>query len=225
MAVTAEVAPIGCWAFPGSTADSAIIRRVKDDLTDWNLHRLVGVADRGLASAANRGCLTRGGGHNIHAENCAERTSRRRCLRRTASGQLRVDRGASRGRRTSTASRARSGCARCSTIARTASEPTSSCAGSPCCCSRRARTPPPAPRKVAGQKLTAGKSIWLVPGLDPLQLVDDSPAVDAKKVAAAVDKLLAHAPQLAQRVPDFDGGARPPTVRAGASWHRLLSDS
>ena len=41
---------------------------VKDDLTDWNLHRLVWVADRGFASAANRAYLTRGGGHYIHAE-------------------------------------------------------------------------------------------------------------------------------------------------------------
>src|SRR4051812_14201045 len=33
-----------------------------------NLRRLVWVADRGFASAANRACLTRGGGHYIHAE-------------------------------------------------------------------------------------------------------------------------------------------------------------
>jgi hypothetical protein len=32
------------------------------------LRRLVWVADRGFASAANRAYLTRGGGHYIHAE-------------------------------------------------------------------------------------------------------------------------------------------------------------
>jgi hypothetical protein len=33
--------------------DTAIIRTVKDDLAGWNLHRMVWVADRGFASAAN----------------------------------------------------------------------------------------------------------------------------------------------------------------------------
>jgi hypothetical protein len=68
MAVTRDGIPIRCWTFPGNTADTAILRRVKDDLTGWNLHRLVWVADRGFASAANRAYLTRGGGHYIHAE-------------------------------------------------------------------------------------------------------------------------------------------------------------
>jgi hypothetical protein len=68
MAVTREGVPIRCWTFPGNTADTAIIRTVKDDLTAWNLRRLVWVADRGFASAANRGYLTRGGGHYVHAE-------------------------------------------------------------------------------------------------------------------------------------------------------------
>ena len=81
MAVTADGVPIRCWTFPGNTADTAIIRRVKDDLTDWNLHRLVWVADRGFASAANRGYLTRGGGHYIHTStprSCDRRTARPR---------------------------------------------------------------------------------------------------------------------------------------------------
>ena len=42
MAVTRDGIPIRCWTFPGDEADTAIIRRVKDDLTGWNLHRLVG---------------------------------------------------------------------------------------------------------------------------------------------------------------------------------------
>ncbi len=68
MAVTRDGIPIRCWTFPGNEGDTTIIRRVKDDLTGWNLHRLVWVADRGFASAANRAYLTRGGGHYIHAE-------------------------------------------------------------------------------------------------------------------------------------------------------------
>jgi len=68
MAVTRDGVPVRCWTFPGDTADTAIIRTVKDDLDGWGLRRLVWVADRGFASAANRGYLTRGGGHYIHAE-------------------------------------------------------------------------------------------------------------------------------------------------------------
>jgi hypothetical protein len=68
MAVTRDGIPVRCWTFPGSTPDQKIIRRVKDDLAGWNLRRLVWVADRGFASAANRAYLSRGGGHYIHAE-------------------------------------------------------------------------------------------------------------------------------------------------------------
>jgi hypothetical protein len=68
MAVTRDGVPIRCWTFGGNQGDTAIIRRVKDDLAGWNLHRMVWVADRGFASAANRAYLTRGGGHYIHAE-------------------------------------------------------------------------------------------------------------------------------------------------------------
>jgi DDE family transposase len=68
MAVTRDGVPVRCWTFPGNSTDTAIIRTVKDDLAGWNLRRLVWVADRGFASAANRAYLTRGGGHYIHAE-------------------------------------------------------------------------------------------------------------------------------------------------------------
>ena len=53
---------------PRQQQDQKIIRTVKDDLGSWNLRRLVWVADRGFASAANRAYLSRGGGHYIHAE-------------------------------------------------------------------------------------------------------------------------------------------------------------
>ena len=68
LAVTRDGVPVRCWTFPGNTADTAIIRTVKDDLGGWNLHRMVWVADRGFACAANRAYLTRGGGHYLHAE-------------------------------------------------------------------------------------------------------------------------------------------------------------
>ena len=68
MAVTRDGIPVRCWTFPGDTGDSQIIRTIKDDLDDWNLRRMVWVADRGFASQANRSYLTRGGGHYIHAE-------------------------------------------------------------------------------------------------------------------------------------------------------------
>jgi hypothetical protein len=68
MAVTRDGIPVRCWTFPGSESDQRIIRTVKDDLGAWQLHRLVWVADRGFASAANRAYLARGGGHYIHAE-------------------------------------------------------------------------------------------------------------------------------------------------------------
>jgi hypothetical protein len=68
MAVTRDGVPVRCWTFAGNTTDTAIIRTIKDDLAGWNLRRLVWVADRGFASAANRAYLTRGGGHYIHAE-------------------------------------------------------------------------------------------------------------------------------------------------------------
>jgi len=68
MAVTRDGVPVRCWTFDGNTADTAIIRTVKDDLGAWDLRRLIWVADRGFASAANRTYLTKGGGHYIHAE-------------------------------------------------------------------------------------------------------------------------------------------------------------
>ena len=96
MAVTRDGVPVRCWTFPGNTADTAIIRTVKDDLNGWNLHRLVWVADRGFASAANRAYLTRGGGHYIHAEKLrATNTEAAAALARagryrTVAGNLRV---------------------------------------------------------------------------------------------------------------------------------------
>lgn len=96
MAVTRDGVPVRCWTFPGNTPDTSIIRTVKDDLAGWNLRRMVWVADRGFASAANRAYLTRGGGHYLHAEKLrATSTEAAAALARpgryrTVAGNLRV---------------------------------------------------------------------------------------------------------------------------------------
>ena len=96
MAVTRDGVPVRCWTFPGNTADTSIIRTVKDDLAGWNCRRMVWVADRGFASAANRAYLTRGGGHYIHAEKLRNTNSEaaaalaRPARYRTVAGTLRV---------------------------------------------------------------------------------------------------------------------------------------
>jgi hypothetical protein len=96
MAVTRDGVPVRCWTFPGNTADTSIIRTVKDDLAGWNLQRMVWVADRGFASAANRTYLRRGGGHYIHAEKLRNTNSEaaaalaRAGRYRTVAGNLRV---------------------------------------------------------------------------------------------------------------------------------------
>jgi hypothetical protein len=68
MGVTADGGRCGAGPSPSNTADTSIIRTIKDDLVWCNLRRMVWVANRGFASAANRACPTRGGGHYIHAE-------------------------------------------------------------------------------------------------------------------------------------------------------------
>jgi Transposase DDE domain len=68
MAVTREGIPVRGWTFPGDTSDQVLIRTVKDDLSDWNLIRVIWALDRGFTSAANRRYLQRGGGHYIMGE-------------------------------------------------------------------------------------------------------------------------------------------------------------
>jgi Transposase DDE domain len=60
MAVTRDGIPVRVWCWPGNTADSALIRQVKDDMRDWTLARIVWVADRGFSSEANRRYLRQG---------------------------------------------------------------------------------------------------------------------------------------------------------------------
>ncbi len=68
MAVTREGIPVRVWSWPGNTADSTLIRQVKDDMRDWTLSRIVWVADRGFSSAENRHYLRRGDHHYIIGE-------------------------------------------------------------------------------------------------------------------------------------------------------------
>ncbi len=68
MAVTRDGIPVRVWCWPGNTADSALIRQVKDDMRDWNLARVVWVGDRGFTSAENRRYLQRAGGGYILGE-------------------------------------------------------------------------------------------------------------------------------------------------------------
>ena len=68
MAVTREGLPVRVWSWPGNTPDVALIGQVKADLRDWTLSRIVWVADRGFASAANRRILRRGDQHYILGE-------------------------------------------------------------------------------------------------------------------------------------------------------------
>ncbi len=68
MAVTRDGIPVRVWCWPGNTADSALIRQVKDDMRDWTLSKIVWVADRGFTSAENRRYLRHGDHHYIIGE-------------------------------------------------------------------------------------------------------------------------------------------------------------
>jgi len=60
MAVTRDGIPVRVWCWPGNTSDSPLIRKVKDELRDWTLGKVIWVADRGFTSAANRRHLAAG---------------------------------------------------------------------------------------------------------------------------------------------------------------------
>jgi len=68
LAVTREGIPVRMWTFPGTTSDQDIIKKVKDDLGAWGLHRVIWCLDRGFNSADNRRYLERAGGHYIVGE-------------------------------------------------------------------------------------------------------------------------------------------------------------
>ena len=68
MAVTRDGIPVRVWSWPGSTADTDLIRQVRGDLRQWTLSRVVWVADRGFTSQENRRALMQGGGGYIIGE-------------------------------------------------------------------------------------------------------------------------------------------------------------
>jgi hypothetical protein len=68
MAVTRDGIPVRVWSWPGNTADSDLIRQVKNDMREWSLSRIVWVADRGFSSAKNRRALMAGAGGYIIGE-------------------------------------------------------------------------------------------------------------------------------------------------------------
>jgi hypothetical protein len=68
MAVTRDGIPVRVWSWPGNTADSDLIRQVKDDMRAWSLSRIIWVADRGFSSQRNRRALMAGAGGYIIGE-------------------------------------------------------------------------------------------------------------------------------------------------------------
>ncbi len=68
LAVTRDGIPVRCWSFEGNTADVSLLERVKDDLRDWKLGRVIMVLDRGFTSEENLRYLQRAGGGYIAGE-------------------------------------------------------------------------------------------------------------------------------------------------------------
>jgi hypothetical protein len=68
MAVTRDGIPVRVWSWPGSTADTDLIRQVRRDIREWTLSRVIWVADRGFTSQKNRRALMQGGGGYIIGE-------------------------------------------------------------------------------------------------------------------------------------------------------------
>jgi len=71
LAVTREGFPVRCWVLPGNTTDVTTIARVKADLRDWELGRVMFVADAGMNSAENREELARACGKYLLATRMA----------------------------------------------------------------------------------------------------------------------------------------------------------
>ena len=82
LAVTKEGIPVRVWAWPGNSADSAVIKTVHEDLAAWRLHRVLWVGDRGFTSAENRTLLQTGGGHVLFGEKLRGGTANAEALAR-----------------------------------------------------------------------------------------------------------------------------------------------
>ena len=99
MAVTRDGIPVRVWCWPGNTADSALIRQVKDDMRDWSLSRIIWVADRGFTSAENRRYLRKGGGPLHHRGEAPLRLGRGRTPPCPGRAATRTSPGTSRSRK------------------------------------------------------------------------------------------------------------------------------
>ncbi len=71
LAVTREGLPVRCWVFPGNTADSTTVNKVRSDLRGWSLGRALFVADAGINSEDNRQELGRACGKYLLATRMA----------------------------------------------------------------------------------------------------------------------------------------------------------
>ena len=67
LAVTADGLPVRSWVFPGNISDVDTVKRVREDLRGWNLHRSLFVADSGMNSESNRKELARACGKYLLA--------------------------------------------------------------------------------------------------------------------------------------------------------------
>jgi hypothetical protein len=65
MAVTRDGIPVRTWCWTETTAESALIRQVRDDMGDWAPSRIVWVADRCFTSAENWRHLRENGNYII----------------------------------------------------------------------------------------------------------------------------------------------------------------
>lgn len=71
LAVTREGLPVRSWVFPGNTADTTVVKRIRDDLRGWKLHRVLMVGDAGMDSLENREELARACGRYVLAVRAA----------------------------------------------------------------------------------------------------------------------------------------------------------
>lgn len=71
LAVTREGLPVRSWIFPGNTSDVTTVERVRADLREWNLNRVLFVADAGMSSEENRKELARACGKYLLATRMA----------------------------------------------------------------------------------------------------------------------------------------------------------
>lgn len=67
LAVTRDGIPVRSWVLPGNTSDVTTIQRVKADLREWNLGRVMLVGDSGMNSEDNRATLAKACGRYVLA--------------------------------------------------------------------------------------------------------------------------------------------------------------